>query len=141
MTENQMTVTFLAIGENQSFARVAAAAFASQLNPTMAEINEIKTAVSEAVTNAIIHGYEGVDEDCFVTMRCHLTTNREIYIEVEDFGKGISDIKQALEPLYTSKPNEERSGMGFTVMSEFMDDLQVQSSPEGTIVKMHKKIV
>jgi len=141
MTENQMNLTFLAISENQSFARVTAAAFASQLDPTVAEINEIKTAVSEAVTNAMIHGYEGVETDCFVTMRCHLTTNREIYIEVEDFGRGIPNIEQALEPLYTSKPDEERSGMGFTVMSEFMDDLQVQSSPSGTIVKMHKKMV
>ena len=141
MADNQMTLTFLAISENQAFARVAAAAFASQLNPTLAELTEIKTAVSEAVTNAIIHGYEGAnDGNCFVTMRCSLA-DRHVYIEIEDSGGGIPDIQQALEPLYTSKPDEERSGMGFTVMSEFMDDLQVQSSPEGTVIKMSKKIL
>ncbi|MCL2235936.1 MAG: anti-sigma F factor [Defluviitaleaceae bacterium] len=140
MADNQMTLTFLAISENQAFARVAAAAFASQLDPTVAELTEIKTAVSEAVTNAIIHGYEGSEGDCFVTMNCSLL-NRHIYIEIKDSGKGIPDIEQALEPLYTSKPEEERSGMGFTVMTEFMDDLQVESSPEGTIIKMSKKIL
>ncbi|MCL2854482.1 MAG: anti-sigma F factor [Defluviitaleaceae bacterium] len=138
-TKNQMTLTFLATSENQAFARASAAAFATQLNPTMAELTEIKTAVSEAVTNAIIHGYEGLEGDNFVTMRCRLSDG-EIYIEIEDSGQGIDDVQQALEPLYTSKPHEERSGMGFTVMSEFMDELLVDSVRDsGTLVKMRKK--
>ena len=136
---NKMEIKFTAKSENQAFARVVAAAFVTQLNPTVAEINEIKTAVSEAVTNAIIHGYEN-DDNNDVSMKAFIEGN-EIFIEISDSGKGIEDIAQAREVLYTSKPDEERSGMGFTVMEEFMDSLEVLSSlGSGTTVKMNKKI-
>jgi len=136
---NKMEIKFSAKSENQAFARVVAAAFATQLNPTVAEINEIKTAVSEAVTNAIIHGYEG-DDSKEVGMAAHIQ-DTVIFIEISDSGRGIEDIAKAREVLYTSKPHEERSGMGFTVMEEFMDTLEVVSSLDsGTTVKMSKKI-
>ena len=141
MTENKMELNFLAISQNEAFARVAVAAFAAQLNPTVAEITEIKTAVSEAVTNAIIHGYEGMDGmKQTVSLKCHIV-DREIAIEVFDSGMGIADIDQAREPLYTSKPEMERSGMGFTVMEEFMDSIEVVSQPgAGTTIKLRKKL-
>jgi len=140
MKENKMKLSFSAISENEAFARVAVAAFAAQLNPTVAEITEIKTAVSEAVTNAIIHGYEGVDGENMVTMKCHII-GREIFIEIVDSGGGIADISQAREPLYTSKPEMERSGMGFTVMEEFMDGLEVVSQVGvGTTIKLRKNL-
>ncbi|MDR2166299.1 MAG: anti-sigma F factor [Clostridiales bacterium] len=139
MFKNEMELKFAALSENQAFARVVAAAFATRLNPTVAEITEIKTAVSEAVTNAIIHGYDGLD-GAAVIMRGYIK-GREILIEIEDAGRGIEDIEQAREPLFTTKPDEERSGMGFTVMEEFMDSLEVESEPgRGTIVKMRKII-
>ena len=140
MKENKMELSFLAISENEAFARVAVAAFATQLNPTVAEITEIKTAVSEAVTNAIIHGYENSGGECMVHLKCHIVSN-EIFIEVSDSGGGIADIDQAREPLYTSKPEMERSGMGFTVMEEFMDRLEVDSQVGfGTTIKLHKAL-
>ncbi|MCL2354286.1 MAG: anti-sigma F factor [Defluviitaleaceae bacterium] len=139
--KNKMEINFLAISENQAFARVAVAAFATQLNPTIAELTEIKTAVSEAVTNAMIHGYDDGDEqDKTISLRC-VIEDREIYIEIEDDGQGIEDIEVAKEPLYTSKPDDERSGMGFTIMDEFMDALIVESQAgQGTIIKMKKTI-
>ena len=147
MTQNIMEIKFSAVSQNQAFARVVAAAFTAQLNPTLGELTEVKTAVSEAVTNAIIHGYDGYEncedkqDDChWVYLRCQIANN-EVLIEIEDKGRGIDDIAAAREPLYTTKPDEERSGMGFTVMEEFMDEVIVQSVPgEGTIVKMRKKI-
>ncbi|MCL2350164.1 MAG: anti-sigma F factor [Defluviitaleaceae bacterium] len=138
--DNKMEINFLALSQNQAFARVAVAAFAAQLNPTVADINEIKTAVSEAVTNAIIHGYEGVEGECGVFVRCCIT-GRELTIEIEDSGRGIEDVDRAREPLYTSKPDAERSGMGFTVMEEFMDSLEIHTEAgKGTVITMRKEI-
>lgn len=124
--------------ENEAFARVVAAAFVSRLDPTLDEISDIKTAVSEAVTNAIIHAYE--DRVGLVTVSAFLEGNR-FTVEVADEGIGIADLDQVREPLYTSKPELDRSGMGFTIMENFMDELTVQSAPgEGTTVTMVKQI-
>ena len=143
MFENKMDIEFSARSENEAFARVVVAAFAAQLNPTLAEVMEIKTAVSEAVTNAIIHGYSesGANVDtAVVKMSCHIR-GKEVFIEITDTGRGIDDIEQAREPLYTSKPEMERSGMGFTVMEEFMDGLEVVSQiGRGTTIKLRKLI-
>lgn len=136
---NVMEVKFSAKSENESLARVIVASFAAKLDPTLDELSDIKTAVSEAVTNSIIHGYEE-DEDKFVYVKCELLENT-IKITVEDFGKGIEDIEQAKQPMFTSKPELERSGMGFSFMESFMDDLQVFSKlGEGTKVIMTKTI-
>lgn len=124
--------------ENEAFARVVVAAFVARLDPTLEEISDIKTAVSEAVTNAIIHAYE--DRVGPVLIHAFLEGNR-LTVEVADEGMGIEDLDQAREPLYTSKPELERSGMGFTIMENFMDDLNVVSAPgEGTTVTMIKEI-
>lgn len=132
-----MKLEFLSKSSNESFARVVVAAFASQLDPTLEELSDIKTAVSEAVTNAIIHGYEYREGIVIVESKI---TGEEIEIIVEDKGIGISNIEKAREPFYTSKPNLERSGMGFTVMETFMDSLEIESiKGEGTIVRMRKK--
>ncbi|NLV77586.1 MAG: anti-sigma F factor [Tissierellia bacterium] len=131
-----MRLEILSKSTNESFARVVVAAFASQLDPTIEELSDIKTAVSEAVTNAIIHGYEY--NEGIVIIESTIEGNR-IEIVVEDKGKGIDDIKKAMEPFYTSKPDLERSGMGFTVMETFMDELIVESQlGNGTRVKMAK---
>ena len=136
---NIMEVKFSAKSENESFARVIVASFASKLDPTLDEIADIKTAVSEAVTNSIIHGYDE-DESKFVNIRCEIE-DKTITISVEDFGNGIADLDMAMQPLYTSKPELERSGMGFTVMESFMDNIEVFSKEgEGTKVIMKKKI-
>ncbi|MBC6004351.1 Anti-sigma F factor [uncultured Clostridium sp.] len=136
---NIMEVKFSAKSENESFARVIVASFASKLDPTLDEIADIKTAVSEAVTNSIIHGYDE-DETKFVNIRCEIE-DKTITISVEDFGNGIEDLDMAMQPLYTSKPELERSGMGFTVMESFMDNIEVFSKKgEGTKVIMKKKI-
>ena len=136
---NIMEVKFSAKSENESFARVIVASFASKLDPTLDEIADIKTAVSEAVTNSIIHGYDE-DESKFVNIRCEIE-DKTITISVEDFGNGIEDLDMAMQPLYTSKPELERSGMGFTVMESFMDNIEVFSKKgEGTKVIMKKKI-
>jgi stage II sporulation protein AB (anti-sigma F factor) len=135
---NKMELKFLSKSQNESFARTVIAAFAAQLDPTIEEIADIKTAVSEAVTNSILHGYENKTGD--IILKSVIDGNK-IYIEVIDYGKGIEDIKKAMEPLYTSKPDEDRSGMGFTVMQTFMDELEVESTPgKGTTVKMIKYI-
>ena len=134
---NSMQLKFKALSANEAFARVAVAAFATQLNPTLAELTEVKTAVSEAVTNSIIHGYE-MNGQCEVEITCSMI-GRQLTIEIKDTGHGIDDIDKAKEPLYTSKPDMERSGMGFTIMDEFMDGLDIISSPgEGTTIKMLK---
>ncbi|NLW22135.1 MAG: anti-sigma F factor [Tissierellia bacterium] len=133
---NYMRLEFLSKSNNESFARVVVAAFASQLDPTIEELSDIKTAVSEAVTNSIIHGYEY--KEGMVIIEATIEDNR-IEIIVEDKGKGIEDIDKAMEPFYTSKPDLERSGMGFTVMETFMDGLEVESQVgKGTRVKMIK---
>ena len=137
MEKNYMKLEFLSKSNNESFARVVVAAFASQLDPTLEELSDIKTAVSEAVTNAIIHGYEYGQGLVIVESKIE---DNEIEIIVEDKGMGIPDIVKAREPFYTSKPNMERSGMGFTVMETFMDSLQVESiKGPGTKVKMTKR--
>lgn len=135
---NEMEVHFLSVPENEAFARVVIAAFAMQLSPTLAEIADVKTAVSEAVTNAIVHGYEGTRGT--VTMRA-MIDNASLSIEIMDRGKGIPNIAQAMEPFFTTHPEQERSGMGFAVMQTFMDEVDVQSTPgSGTSVRMRKRI-
>ncbi len=138
MTNNYMKLEFLSKSNNESFSRVVVAAFAAQLDPTLEELSDIKTAVSEAVTNAIIHGYEYGDGN--IIIECTILDNT-IEIIIKDEGKGIVDLDKAMEPFYTSKPNLERSGMGFTVMETFMDSLFVESKENlGTSVKMTKRI-
>ncbi len=135
---NEMKVEIISKSSNESFARVVVAAFVSQLDPTVEELADIKTAVSEAVTNAIIHGYE--NSIGTITIHCKLIGNT-IEIVVQDNGKGIKDITLARQPLYTSQPELERSGMGFTVMETFMDDVKVESNNDtGTRVSMTKHI-
>ena len=139
MKENKVRIEFLAKSENEAFARVSVAAFIAQLDPTIEELTDIKTAVSEAVTNSIIHGY-GNDESKIVTIEVRIE-GKEIEILIEDKGEGIENIELAKEPLYTSRPDLERSGMGFTVMETFMDGLEVDSqSGVGTRVIMKKKL-
>ncbi len=136
MTNNYMKLEFMNKSRNEAFARVVVSAFAAQLDPTVGEISDIKTAVSEAVTNAIIHGYE--DGKGMVVVESWIKDNK-VEIVVSDKGRGIDDIEMALEPFYTSKPELERSGMGFTVMETFMDSLEVYSElGKGTKVKMTK---
>ena len=138
MSENKMNLEFLSKSQNEGFARVAVAAFVAQLDPTIDEISDVKTAVSEAVTNCIIHGYES-REDGIIRIETEIK-DREVIISIEDKGKGIDDVAQAMEPLYTSRPVLERSGMGFTVMETFMDDLKVESKKGiGTKVVIKKK--
>ena len=138
MFDNKMSLEFIAKSENEAFARVAVAAFISQLDPTIDELSDVKTAVSEAVTNAIIHGYEN-EKDKMTKIETEIIGN-EVIIAISDKGKGIDDIKQAMEPLYTSRPDLERSGMGFTVMETFMDELHVESEKGiGTRVVIKKK--
>ncbi|MFL0251744.1 anti-sigma F factor [Clostridium neuense] len=137
MSNNKMKLEFLAKSENEGFARVTVAAFVSQLDPTIDEIEDVKTAVSEAVTNAIIHGYEG-REDGIIQITASINDN-EFTVEIMDKGIGISDIEKAREPLYTSRPDLERSGMGFTIMESFMDNMKVESEyKNGTKVTMKK---
>ena len=136
--ENEMKLEFLSKSNNEAFARIAVAAFVSQLDPTIEELADIKTAVSEAETNAIIHGYE--EKEGMVKIVCKLIGN-SVVIEVSDTGKGIENIELAKQPLYTSKPNLERSGMGFTIMESFMDEMKIESVVGlGTKVTMKKKI-
>lgn len=138
MPDNKMRLVFDGISENESFARMAVAAFAVQLNPTMNELADIKTAVSEGVTNAIVHGYEGKGGD--VEIRADITGNL-LHIEIIDEGVGIENIALAMESFYTTRADEERSGMGFSVMESFMDKLDVASAPgEGTRLTMLKRI-
>lgn len=139
MEAQEMTMEFDSHSSNEGFARVAVAAFAARLDPTMEEITDIKTAVSEAVTNCIIHGYDGGQGK--IRIDCKIKED-ELFITVADSGCGISDIKKAMEPMYTSRPELERSGMGFAFMEAFMDELRVSSIPSGgTVVQMSKKII
>lgn len=136
---NEAKLTFLSRSANESFARVAAAGFFMQLDPTVEELTDIKTALSEAVTNAIVHGYRKRSGKVFVTLR--ILEENTVYVRVRDSGCGIADIKQAMEPLYTSAPEEERAGLGFAVMQSFMDRVKVQSAVgKGTTVTMTKTL-
>ena len=136
--ENEMKLEFLSKSNNEAFARITVAAFVASLDPTIEEISDIKTAVSEAVTNSIVHGYE--DRIGIINLRCKII-DRDVIIEISDNGKGIENIEMAKQPLYTSKPNLERSGMGFTIMESFMDDLNVESVLcLGTKITMKKTI-
>lgn len=136
--ENEMKLEFLSKSSNEAFARITVAAFASQLDPSIEELADIKTAVSEAVTNCIIHGYE--NRVGIVKIYGKLTED-EIIVQITDTGKGIENIEIAKEPLYTTKPNLERSGMGFTIMESFMDSVDIESVVGlGTKITMRKKI-
>ena len=138
METNEMMLEFDSKSENEGFARSTVAAFAARLDPTLEEISDIKMAVSEAVTNAIIHGYE--NKPGKIQIRCKISGST-ITIEICDKGIGIADIEKAKEPLYTTKPEWERSGMGFTFMETFMDHLTVDSEPgKGTKIVMEKQI-
>lgn len=135
---NKMKIQFLNKSANEGFARVATAAFVSQLDVTVEQLADIKTAVSEAVTNSIVHGYEGAVG--YITLECEIEDSI-VTVTVSDSGHGISDISLARKPLYTSRPELERSGMGFTVMETFMDSVEVKSSLGiGTSVKMTKNL-
>ena len=136
--KQEMKLEFDSIPSNESFARVVVAAFLTRLNPTMEEVADIKTAISEAVTNAIIHGYQ--NEICKIVIEASVEGNT-LQVSIQDFGVGIEDIKKAMEPLYTTRGDLERSGMGFVFMEAFMDTVQVESKlGEGTRVTMSKKI-
>ena len=138
-TENEMKLEFDSRSCNEGFARVAVASFMTQLNPTLEEVADVKTALSEAVTNAIIHGYGGRVEK--IVIRCRIA-GQTIEVEVEDYGVGIPDVQKAMEPLFTTKGDCERAGMGFSFMEACMDTLEVDSAPgRGTCVKMTKKIL
>ena len=137
--DNWMELTFPSLSINEGFARSATAAFAALLNPTIDELSDLRTAVSEAVTNAIIHAY-GNDRTAMITLRCEME-GRKLRITVKDTGCGIADIELARRPFYTSKPELERSGMGFAVMEAFMDSVEIESAPgEGTAVTMEKEL-
>ena len=135
---NEMKLVFDSRPVNEGLARVAVAAFCTQLNPTLEEVADIKTAVSEAVTNCIIHGYEG--EIHKIEVSCGLR-GRELFVDVSDQGRGIGDVAKAMEPMFTTKPEKDRSGMGFTFMEAFMDEISVESQiGKGTTVHMKKMI-
>ncbi len=135
---NYIKIEFPARSVNEGFARAAAAAFAAQLDPTMDQLGDIKTAVSEAVTNAIVHAYP--DQAGPVQLRMRILDDDQLEIAVRDRGRGIPDVKKAMEPMYTTG-GEDRSGMGFTIMTSFMDGLRVRSAPDrGTTVTMKKRI-
>lgn len=137
-TTNEMELLFDSRSENEGFARVAVSAFLTQMNPTLEEVEDVRTAVSEAVTNAIIHGYEGGEGKIRILSRI---CDGLFYIEIKDDGVGIPDVAKAMEPLFTTKPDLERSGLGFVFMQSFMDEVEVESkSGEGTLVKMKKRI-
>ena len=135
---NEMEIRFDSRSENEGFARVSVASFLTQLNPTVEEVADVKTAVSEAVTNAIIHGYE----QRIGTVRIHCSIENQLFtVEISDRGKGIENVEKAMEPMFTTKPEDDRSGMGFSFMEAFMDTVEVESKVgEGTSVKMTKTI-
>ena len=138
MYDNEMELSFISRSNNEAFARITVAAFVSQLDPTIEELADIKTAISEAVTNCIIHGYE--DTEGIVKVKAKLLGNT-LEVEITDNGKGIEDIELARKPLYTTKGNLERSGMGFTIMESFMDEVEIQSVVGiGTKIIMKKTI-
>lgn len=135
---NSFDMRLAAKSHNEAFARNVVASFAVEISPTLEEINDIKTAVSEAVTNCVVHAYK--DGSGIVEIECKVDEKeRSIEIAVRDFGKGIADVKQAVEPFFTTSPEDERSGMGFTIIETFMDEMSVESTPgKGTVVRMKK---
>ena len=134
----EMRLEMASRSENEEFARVVVAVFLSRLNPTLEEVDDVKTAVSEAVTNAVIHGYGGGEGTIFIRAAVE---GREFSVEIEDRGAGIGDVEKAMEPMYTSDPSGERSGMGFSFMEAFMDGVEVRSAlGQGTSVRMKKRI-
>ena len=136
--QDEMCLTFWSKSHNERFSRTVVAAFAARLDPTLEELSDLKTAVSEAVTNAIIHAYS--DEHGKIELRAELS-GRDVIIEIRDYGVGIPDVKKAMEPTYTTRPEWERSGMGFAFMEAFTDELRVDSVPgEGTRIRMKKRI-
>lgn len=135
--KNSVEVKFKAISENTAFARNLVASFILPLNPSVEEVNDIKTAVSEAVSNVIVHAYP--DTTGYITMKIK-TSNNNVSISISDNGIGIGDVERALTPFYTSKPDQERSGMGFTIMDSFMDNLEVKNNKSGVTVVMSKDI-
>lgn len=143
-TINSMKTEFSAKSVNEAFARTAVAAFASQLDPSIAIIADIKTVVSEAVTNAIVHAYAGRDdrEACRVYISCKLSESGRLTVKIKDKGRGIEDIEAAMQPLYTTDAEGERSGMGFTIMQSFTDRIKVVSKPnKGTSVTLEKRLI
>ena len=136
--DNHVSLTFPSRSANEGFARTAAACFAAQLDPTLEEVNDVKTAVSEAVTNAIVHAYP--DTIGKIAMKLRIREGQVLEVVIRDWGVGIDDVDRARQPLFTTG-NEERSGMGFTIMESFMDSLRVRSVPgKGTTVTMRRKI-
>ncbi len=139
IVQNEAKLSFFSKSTNESFARVAVSGFFMQLDPTVDELTDIKTAISEAVTNAIVHGYRETTGVVYITLR--IVKDRIAYVKVRDVGCGIPDVKQAMEPLYTTAPEEERAGLGFAVMQSFMDTVRVHSKPgKGTTVVMTKSL-
>jgi len=139
--KNEMQLQFSALSQNESFARVTVAAFIAQLDPTMDELTEIKTVVSEAVTNAIIHGYEN-DPNGTVYISCTLEEDSIVTLTIRDEGRGIIDLDEARQPLFTTKPELERSGMGFTIIENFMDEVEVETSAsKGTVLRLKKHLL
>ena len=137
--KDQMEVIFGAVAENEAFARMVISAFLVRRDPVLSMVSEIRTAVSEAVTNAVVHAYRN-QEPGKIVMRAALSEDK-IEIEIEDSGCGIEDIQTAMKPFYTSRPEEERTGMGFSLMLSFMDKVQVESTPgNGTLVRMQKML-
>ncbi len=135
---NEMELVFDSRPVNEGFARVSVAAFMTQLNPTLEEVSDVKTAVSEAVTNALIHGYDGKVKK--IMIRCWIE-GQTLYVEIRDEGKGIENVEKAMEPLFTTRPELDRSGMGFAFMEAFMDNVYVESElGKGTLVRMEKTI-
>ncbi|MBR5681876.1 MAG: anti-sigma F factor [Ruminococcus sp.] len=136
---NEIKFKMPSLSVNEAAARAVVSSFLIQADPTVEELSDIRTAVSEAVTNAVVHGYRHKKGDIELTVR--LLPEREVYIRIKDKGCGIADIEQAMEPLFTTAPEEERSGLGFSVMQSFMDRLKVKSAPEkGTTVTMRKRL-
>jgi stage II sporulation protein AB (anti-sigma F factor) len=136
MTKNYLKLQFYSLPRNQAFARDAVAAFCLELNPTLSTLSDVKTAVSEAVTNCTVHAYKG--NLGLVTIECEIEENL-LHIKVSDTGRGIEDVEKAIQPFFTTLPNDERSGMGFTIMQTFMDEFKVKSvKGEGTVVYMTK---
>ena len=136
MTNNYLKLQFYSLPRNQAFARDAVAAFCLELNPTLSALSDVKTAVSEAVTNCTVHAYRGCSG--LITVECEIEDNT-LHIKISDEGKGIDDVNQAVQPFFTSAPTDERSGMGFTIMQTFMDEFKVSSEKDkGTVVCMSK---
>ena len=136
-----MKIEIPALGRNESFARNVVAGFAVECAPTVGEISDIKTAVSEAVTNAVVHAYDEENDSNLIEIAADIDDDNTLTVSVRDFGRGIEDVAEAREPFFTTKPDDERSGMGFTVIETFMDDMKVESEPgRGTTVVMRKRM-